>query len=109
MEDDTEELGSLNLSRIPGASSVSLDDSMDNISVLDVSQNIVKPFNSYSAWVKSFNLTYQSSKKHKNVLIEGDDLHFKLRCLENHERESRDYSGPLPNYVVANIGFVITL
>ncbi len=62
-------------------------------------------------WVKSFDLVYESKypeKKHKFVKVEGDDLHLKLRTIENHERESRDYQGDVPNYVVANIGFVIS-
>jgi len=59
-------------------------------------------------WVKSFNITYGSKIPYKVVNVEGNDLHFKLRCLENHERESRDFSGKIPNYVVANIGFVIS-
>lgn len=117
MEEITGVLDGLNLSGIDGANSASLDDSRDSIArdddessvlALNTSENIVKPLNAYSPWVKSFNVTYQSTKKYKNVLVEGDDIHFKLRCLENHERESRDYSGTIPNYVVANIGFVIS-
>ncbi|CAM4500862.1 MAG: hypothetical protein LEGION0403_FIIPPAGN_01806 [Legionella sp.] len=61
-------------------------------------------------WVESFDLFYGSKKAHKIVKVEGDNLHFQLRKLENEERESRDYgtTNTIPNYVVANIGFVVT-
>ncbi len=65
-----------------------------------------------SAWVKSFDVVYGTKNpdlhSYKEVTIEGDNIHFALRCRENEERASRDYNGGVPNYVVASMSFVVS-
>lgn len=64
------------------------------------------------AWVKSFNVEYGTKNPrlnaHKIVTIEGDNIHYALRCRENEERASRDYKDGVPNYVVASMSFVVS-
>ncbi|MCE5293192.1 MAG: hypothetical protein LLF94_01085 [Chlamydiales bacterium] len=65
-----------------------------------------------TAWVKSLNLTYGTKNSflngHKVVTIEGDMIHYTLRCREVEERASRDYKDGVPNYVVASMSFVVS-
>lgn len=64
------------------------------------------------SWVKSLDLIYGTkdprTKPHKVASVDGDRLHYELRCLENQERASRDHNGSVPNYVVAALTFVIS-
>lgn len=63
-------------------------------------------------WVKSFDVIYGTKNpdlnSHKVVTIEGDNIHYALRCRENEERSSRDYKDGVPNYVVASMSFVVS-
>lgn len=65
-----------------------------------------------TAWVKSFDVVYGTKNPllnaHKIVTIEGDNIHYALRCRENEERASRDYKDGVPNYVVASMSFVVS-
>lgn len=64
------------------------------------------------AWVQSFDLVYGTKhpdkNPHKVALVDGDREHYCLRVIENQERESRDFNGSVPNYVVASISFVVS-
>lgn len=65
-----------------------------------------------TAWVKSFDMVYGTKNpllnSHKIVALEGDNIHYALRCRENEERASRDYKDGVPNYVVASMSFVVS-